>query len=79
MRLTWRQRWCGLRRGHDRVLAFVPSAVAAGRPRMVLRCTSCQHETPGVAPASRPPIVTHPGDPRRHAVVSCRLVLRKWA
>lgn len=76
---TWRQRWCALRHGHDRVLAFVPSAITGQPARAVLRCTSCQHETPGLTPAGRPPIVTHAGDPRRHTLVPCRLVRRKSA
>ena len=76
--MTWRQRWCGLRCGHDRVLAFVPRD--HGLPsRMVLRCTSCQHDTPGLQPASRPPVVTQDGDARRHVLVSCRVVVRKSA
>lgn len=77
--MTWAQRWCGLRYGHDRVLAYVPSPVAGVPPRMVLRCTSCQHDTPGLAPASTPPVLRYAGDPARHAVVRCRLVVRKSA
>lgn len=77
--MTWRQRWCGLRFGHDRVLAYVPSPVPGQRTRMVLRCTSCQHETLGLSPASTPPRLRYAGDPRRHAGVSCRLVMRKSA
>jgi len=70
--MTWRQRWCGLWCGHDRVLTFVPG-------RVFLHCTSCQHDTPGLSPASRPPVVRYAGDARRHVVASCRLVLRKSA
>lgn len=77
--MTWRQRWCGLRHGHDRVLAFVESAVAGVPPLMVLRCTSCRHEGPGLRPLPRPPVVTFAGDARRHALVPCRLVARKSA
>lgn len=77
--MTWRQRWCGLRRGHDRVLAFHEPVFDGDRPPMVMRCTSCQHETPGVSPAPRPPIQRYAGDARRHALRPHRLVTRKHA
>lgn len=75
--MTWRQYWCWLRAGHDRVLAFV--AQEGGLPRMVLRCTSCQHETSGVSPAPRPPVPRYAGDARRHALRPHRLVTRRRA
>lgn len=76
--MTWRQRWCGLRHGHDRVLAFVPREDPLP-PVMVLRCVSCEYDSPGLAPAPRPPLPTQDGDPRRHDVAPCRLVMRKSA
>lgn len=51
--MTWRQRWCGLRYGHDRVLAFAASGHGLP-PRLFLRCTSCDHESPGLEPAPQP-------------------------
>lgn len=69
--MTWRQRWCGLRHGHDRVLTF------EGR-RMFLKCTSCRHETPGLEIGGRPR-VRYAGDPRRHVARPHRLVVRQSA
>lgn len=46
--IGWRQRWCGLRHGHDAVLAFDGGA-------MLMRCTSCLYATPGLRPAPTSP------------------------
>lgn len=68
--MTIRQFFCGLR-GHDRTLHF------KNRPgrwpcTVVLRCDSCEHETPGLAPLPPAYRQTYSGDPRRH-----RLSMRK--
>lgn len=42
--MTWRQRWCRLRHGHDLVLAYAGTV-------MLLRCTSCGFESPGMQTA----------------------------
>lgn len=61
---------CGLR-GHDSVLHFESS-------RVMMRCTSCGHDTPGWHVGERPPRKRFDGDARRHALKP-QLVLRKSA
>jgi hypothetical protein len=65
------QMLCGLR-GHDSVLHF------EGR-RVMMRCTSCGHDSPGWEVSGRAPRQRFEGDSRRHALVPQRLVLRKSA
>src|SRR5262245_11231708 len=63
---------CGLR-GHDAVLHF------EGK-RVMMRCTSCGHDTPGWEVSGRAPRQRFEGDSRRHVLVpQRRLVLRKTA
>lgn len=62
---------CGLR-GHDSVLHFEAN-------RVMMRCTSCGHESPGWEVSGRAPRVRIEGDARRHVLVPTRLVLRKTA
>lgn len=62
---------CGLR-GHDSVLHF------EGK-RVMMRCTSCGHDTPGWDISGRGPRRRFEGDARRHLVATKRLVLRKSA
>jgi hypothetical protein len=62
---------CGLR-GHDSVLHFE-------RNRVMMRCTSCGHDTPGWEINGRGPRRRFEGDARRHLVPAQRLVLRKSA
>ena len=61
---------CGLR-GHDGVLHF------EGK-RVMMRCTSCGHETPGWDVNGRAPRKRFEGDAQRHALKP-HLVLRKSA
>lgn len=67
------QMLCGLR-GHDSVLHF------EGK-RVMMRCTSCGHDTPGWDVGDRGPRKRFDGDARRHLLTppSPRLVLRKSA
>lgn len=65
------QIFCGLR-GHDSVLHFESN-------RVMMRCTSCGHDTPGWEISGRGPRRRFDGDARRHVVASQRLVLRKSA
>ena len=65
------QMLCGLR-GHDSVLHF------EGK-RVMMRCTSCGHDSPGWEVSGRAPRQRFEGDSRRHALVPQRLVLRKSA
>ena len=65
------QLMCGLR-GHDAVLHF------EGK-RVMMRCTSCGHDTPGWEISGRGPRRRFEGDARRHLLTSPRLVLRKTA
>jgi len=65
------QMFCGLR-GHDAVLHF------EGK-RVMMRCTSCGHDSPGWEVTGRAPRQRYEGDARRHAIVAPRLVLRKTA
>ena len=65
------QVFCGLR-GHDSVLHFEGN-------RVMMRCTSCGHDTPGWDVSGRAPRQRFEGDSRRHRLVPQRLVLRKTA
>jgi hypothetical protein len=65
------QLMCGAR-GHDSVLHFEGN-------RVMMRCTSCGHDTPGWEITGRGPRQRFEGDKRRHAIVTQRLVLRKSA
>ena len=62
---------CGLH-GHDAVLHFEGS-------RVMMRCTSCGHDTPGWEITGQGPRMRYAGDARRHAISKPRLVLRKSA
>ena len=62
---------CGLR-GHDSVLHF------EGK-RVMMRCTSCGHDSPGWEVNGRAPRRRYEGDARRHLLSSKRFVLRKTA
>ena len=64
------QWFCGVR-GHDSVLHF------EGK-RVMMRCTSCGHDTPGWEISGRGPRKRFDGDARRHALKP-KLVLRKSA
>ena len=61
---------CGAR-GHDTVLHFEAN-------RVMMRCTSCGHDTPGWEISGRAPRRRFEGDARRHAMKP-QLVLRKSA
>lgn len=65
------QALCGLR-GHDSVLHFQGN-------RVMMRCTSCGHDTPGWEISGRGPRRRYEGDARRHLLAPKRLVLRKTA
>lgn len=65
------QAFCSLR-GHDSVLHFEGS-------RVMMRCTSCGHDSPGWETSGRAPRQRYEGDRRRHVLVPHRLVLRKTA
>jgi hypothetical protein len=64
---------CGWR-GHDAVLHFEGN-------RVMMRCTSCGHDTPGWEISGRGPRHRFDGDARRHSLAPRhpRLVLRKSA
>lgn len=62
---------CGLH-GHDAVLHF------EGK-RVMMRCTSCGHDTPGWEVSGQGPRQRFAGDARRHLLNKPRLVLRKSA
>jgi hypothetical protein len=62
---------CGMR-GHDSVLHF------EGK-RVMMRCTSCGHDSPGWEINGRAPRRRFEGDARRHLLATKRLVLRKSA
>jgi hypothetical protein len=64
------QMMCGLR-GHDSVLHF------EGK-RVMMRCTSCGHNSPGWEINERAPRRRFEGDARRH-LLTPKLVLRKSA
>ena len=65
------QMLCGVR-GHDSVLHFEGN-------RVMMRCTSCGHDTPGWEISGRGPRRRYEGDARRHLLATKRLVLRKTA
>ncbi len=65
-------RWLCAARGHDSVLHFEGN-------RVMMRCTSCGHDTPGWEISGRGPRRRYEGDARRHLITSQRLVLRKSA
>lgn len=62
---------CGMR-GHDSVLHFEGN-------RVMMRCTSCGHDSPGWEISGRGPRQRYEGDHRRHVLTPQRLVLRKTA
>jgi hypothetical protein len=62
---------CGVR-GHDSVLHFEGN-------RVMMRCTSCGHDSPGWEITGRGPRQRYAGDHRRHMLAPQRLVLRKSA
>jgi hypothetical protein len=63
---------CGLQ-GHDSVLHFEGN-------RVMMRCTSCGHDTPGWEISGQGPRLRYEGDARRHLLTAKpRLVLRKSA
>ena len=63
---------CGFR-GHESLMHF------EGK-RLMMRCTSCGHDTPGVDISDREPRRRFDGDARRHRMApGPRLVLRKTA
>ncbi|MDQ3068809.1 MAG: hypothetical protein M3R55_03650 [Acidobacteriota bacterium] len=55
------QFFCGMFHGHHAVLQFEGE-------RMLLRCTSCGHDSPGWDINAERPRVTLAGDPRRHSL-----------
>ena len=59
-------------RGHDSVLHFEGN-------RVMMRCTSCGHDSPGWEISGHGPRQRYEGDRRRHVLVPQRLVLRKTA
>ncbi len=67
------QMFCGLG-GHDAVRHYEGT-------RMMMRCTSCGHDTPGLDISGRGPRRRFEGDPLRHQIARSpvRLVLRKTA
>jgi len=65
------QALCGFR-GHDSVLHFEGN-------RVMMRCTSCGHDSPGWEISGRGPRKRFEGDVRRHMLKPARLVLRKTA
>ena len=64
---------CGLR-GHDAVLHFEGN-------RIMMRCTSCGHDTPGLEITGRGPRKRFEGDARRHMIIITpqEVTLRKTA
>jgi hypothetical protein len=65
------QMFCGFR-GHDSVLHFEGN-------RVMMRCTSCGHTSPGWEISGRAPRRRYEGDARRHLLATQRLVFRKTA
>src|SRR5438270_9597350 len=59
-------------RGHDSVLHFEGN-------RVMMRCTSCGHDSPGWEISGRAPRRRYEGDRRRHVIATQHLVLRKSA
>jgi hypothetical protein len=66
-----RQLLCGIR-GHENLMHFEGN-------RVMMRCTSCGHDTPGWEVATRGPRRRFEGDARRHELARPRLVKRKSA
>ena len=64
--------WLCAMRGHDSVLHFEGN-------RVMMRCTSCGHDSPGWEVSGRAPRQRFEGDSRRHRLTPQRLVLRKTA
>ena len=64
--------WMCAVRGHDSVLHFEGN-------RVMMRCTSCGHDSPGWEITGRGPRQRYEGDRRRHRLAPQRLVLRKTA
>ncbi len=62
---------CGFR-GHDSVLHFEGNKV-------MMRCTSCGHDSPGWEISGRGPRRRYDGDARRHLLKPERFVLRRTA
>jgi hypothetical protein len=62
---------CGFR-GHDSVLHF------EGK-RVMMRCTSCGHDSPGWEVTGRAPRQRFAGDADRHVLAPQRFTLRKTA
>jgi hypothetical protein len=62
---------CGLR-GHEAVLHY------EGK-RVMMRCTSCGHDSPGWEITGRGPRKRFDGDARRHSMDAPKLTLRKLA
>jgi hypothetical protein len=63
---------CGVR-GHDAVLHYEGN-------RVMMRCTSCGHDSPGWEISGHGPKRRYDGDARRHLITTHRhLVLRKSA
>ena len=58
--------------GHDAILHYQGN-------RVMMRCTSCGHDTPGWEVSGRGPRRRFEGDPHRHLLSKPRLVLRKSA
>jgi hypothetical protein len=65
------QLMCGFH-GHDSVLHFEGN-------RVMMRCTSCGHDSPGWEISGRAPRKRYEGDSRRHLLATGRFVLRKTA
>lgn len=64
------QRFCGLVHGHHEVLHFDGA-------RMLMRCTSCGHDSPGLTVDNLPPTRTYAGDPKRHILTNTKSAVRK--
>lgn len=61
--------WLCALRGHDSVLHFEGS-------RVMLRCTSCAHDSPGWEIVGRGPRRTYDGNPAKLALAFPRLFVR---
>jgi len=59
-------------RGHDSVLHFEGN-------RVMMRCTSCGHDSPGWEISGHAPRQRFEGDQRRHVLTPQRFILRKTA
>jgi hypothetical protein len=62
---------CGIS-GHDAVMHF------EGK-RVMMRCTSCGHDSPGWEIEDRAPRLRYEGDADRHTLAPARVKLRKTA